>query len=148
LGVTTTFTALTLLKLSDRTSVIDEITSSITVSLIARQMSSSDISITSDSNIVFNYPTLFNFKINNKNDLPKYSFIKIYLPKSIQCSDSIYCMYSGLSVGCSCDQGNNIVIVNYISSGVILSGSLKLNYLQIGNMYNPISSKATNTFEL
>lgn len=80
LGSTLSFQAYTLQSSLDTLSVIDEITSGMTTILTSRRMSPSDVTLTTSSDIVYNYPSQFRFIINNNNDLPAYSYITVAIP--------------------------------------------------------------------
>jgi hypothetical protein len=107
-----------------------------------------NVLITTDSNVVFNYPTLFTFKITNDILLPKFTYCKILLPPTIVATSNVYCIYGGLSLGCTYDSGTNSITINYFSSNDIPANTLNTSNLQIGNIYNPPSTTLTTSFQI
>ncbi len=147
LGITTSFKAYTLEKSTILTSVVDEISSGITFNLVARQMSPSDVTVGSNSDIVFNYPTEYKFNIKNNNDLPIYSYISVVLPNNILSDTTVYCSYNNLAIGCNYIPGTHTIKVDHFSTSVIPATQLSNADLIIGNLYNPTSTKQTNSFQ-
>jgi hypothetical protein len=106
-------------------------------------MISSDVSLSSSSNVVFNYPTSFSFRIKNNNDIPKFSYVKIYFPPTVMADNSIYCTYNSLAIGCTYDSSQRVVKTSFFSSSTILQNNLNNYDLIISNLFNPTSTKIT-----
>lgn len=129
--------------------MIDELNPGINLTLIARQMSASDVILSTTSDIVFYYPSQLKFRINNNNDLPAYSYVVIVVPSTITVdANSFYCMYNGLVVGCTYDNTTLSITTSYLSTGIILAGTLDNADFIIANVYNPTSTQQTSSFSL
>ncbi len=128
--------------------MVDEITSGITYNLVARQMSASDISLSSSSDTAFHFPTEYKFTIKNNNDLPKFSYLTILLPPTVLADSAVYCTYNSLSIGCDYLPATHSVKIDYFSAvSVIAATQLSTAELVVGNLYNPTSTRQTNSFQ-
>lgn len=111
-------------------------------------MSASDISLTTSSDLVYNYPTSLTFTINNNNDWPKYTSLNIILPQTVLADSSVGCSYNGRIIGCSYDSATNTIKVEYFSDMVIAQNTFSQHNLIVSNVFNPTSTKQTASFQL
>ena len=110
-------------------------------------MSSSDVSVTSNSDVVFKYPTEYTFRIKNNNDLPKFSYVNILLPSTVLADTTVYCLYNNLAIGCVYNSISHSIAVDYFSSNIVTANQLNTADFIIGNLYNPTSTKQTASFQ-
>lgn len=144
IGLTSSFSILTQLYQQDSQSIVDEITSSLTVALTSRQITS--ISVVADSSTVYHYPTMYTISVSNNNPIPAYSALSIVLPVSITVQQAdISCMLGTRSVLCTYNSSTSTISITSISATAINAGALSALY--ISNLYNPSSTKPTSSLK-
>ena len=104
------------------------------------------VSISSNSAVVYNYPTTFTITATNNNPVPAYSSLLITLPTAISVQEArLSCLVGVRSVPCSYNSTTHTITVTSITSVTIGASGLPAVYLH--NLFNPSSTMPTSTFK-
>lgn len=121
--------------------------SGLTVSLVGRVIPTSNIVITSTSQIVSYFPASFSLAVTNVNALPANVYAKIYIPVEVGVTNTqITCQAGSNAVSCSYNSADRMVTFSSISSSTIAAGALVSTPITMNNLINPSSTSPTSSF--
>jgi hypothetical protein len=134
---------------SGSSDTVDTVSSGLSLTLITRGLSASNVVLTSSSMYVYTIAS-FTFTITNQNPLPANSILYVVLPSDITYSNSYTCMRGVLSVSCSNSTIDSqvAILVSLGNSATIAASGLATTPIVINNLYTPTSTKQTSTFKL
>lgn len=148
LGTSSSLSITTLLYTSQSNSVVEYVNSGLTLTFVARLMLTSNVVISSSSQVVSNYPTTISLAISNHNPLPSFTYLVVYLPPQIGyiSTSSISCGYGAVVLSCSFNASTNMLALSYFSSLSISVGQLASSSVTLQYLINPASTYPTSSF--
>lgn len=147
IGATTSLILYTLYSSAQTNSYVEYVNSGLSVNLVARIIPSSNIAISSNSQVVSFFPCSFTFTITNVNDLPANVYLEVYIPPEIGVSAAqINCQAGVSAVSCSYDSTTRKITFSSLSATSIAAGTLSSTPIVINNLVNPSSTSPTSSF--
>jgi hypothetical protein len=147
IGTTNSLTLYTLYSSSQPTSIVEHTSTGLTVDLIARVIPTSNIVITSTSQVVSYFPASFTITITNVNQLPANVYLQVKIPTEIGVSVAqLNCQVGSAALSCTYDSATRMVTFSALSTAIIAAGALASSPVVINNLMNPSSTSPTSSF--